>query len=272
VLTRGYRRENPGTRVLVSDGLSIRASEKESGDEPFLLAEKLLGVAAVISDANRTAAGEWAIKELDVDAFVLDDGFQHLQLARDLDLVAIDASDPWGGNELLPLGRLREPRSSLKRADCVVITRAEMGDVSVLRNELERVLKNKPVLVSRMEPGNVRTLSGSIVKVDEIPHPVAAFCGIGNPDSFFHLLRGTSLKVISSRSFADHHRFSQDEINAIVREAERSGARSLITTAKDAVKLRELSFSLPCFIQELEIRFDDEAVLQTLLLNALSNK
>jgi tetraacyldisaccharide 4'-kinase len=272
VLTRGYRRENASARVLVSDGQSIQAIEKESGDEPFLLAEKLLGIAAVISDADRTAAGEWAIEELNIDAFVLDDGFQHLQLARDLNLVAIDATDPWGGNKLLPLGRLREPRSSLKRADCVVITRAEMRDVAGILNDLQRLVKGRPILISRMVPGALKTLAGEIVKVSDIPQPIAPFCGVGNPESFYHLLRCAGLVLIGTRSLADHHRYSQDEINEIAAEARRSGAHSLITTAKDAVKLRELKFSMPCFVQEIEIQFDDDAVLHKLLYGALANK
>jgi tetraacyldisaccharide 4'-kinase len=257
---------------LVSDGQSIQAIEKESGDEPFLLAEKLLGIAAVISDADRTAAGEWAIEELNIDAFVLDDGFQHLQLARDLNLVAIDATDPWGGNKLLPLGRLREPRSSLKRADCVVITRAEMRDVAGILNDLQRLVKGRPILISRMVPGALKTLAGEIVKVSDIPQPIAPFCGVGNPESFYHLLRCAGLVLIGTRSLADHHRYSQDEINEIAAEARRSGAHSLITTAKDAVKLRELKFSMPCFVQEIEIQFDDDAVLHKLLHGALTNK
>ena len=127
ILTRGYGRENPNIRIVVSDGQRILANELEAGDEPRLLAENLLGLAAVISDADRFAAGQWANKEFGSDVFILDDGFQHLRLVRDLNIVTIDATNPWGGGRLLPYGRLREPRGVLSRADCVVITRADQA-------------------------------------------------------------------------------------------------------------------------------------------------
>src|SRR5690349_15513689 len=125
ILTRGYGRENPKQRVLVSDGTTVFADPSRAGDEAFQLATDLLGVAAVVSDADRFAAGQGAIQHLSTDCFVLDDGFQHLQLARDLNVVTVDATDPWGGHRMLPNGRLREPLRSLQRADCVVLTRCE---------------------------------------------------------------------------------------------------------------------------------------------------
>jgi tetraacyldisaccharide 4'-kinase len=270
ILTRGYRRENPRERVLVSDGKAIKANEKESGDEAFLLAENLLGTAAVISDANRLAAGRWAKQELGVDTFVLDDGFQHLQIHRDLNVVVIDATDPWGGHELLPLGRLREPISGLKRADCAVITRAANGNLPALREELEQLMKGRPVLVTRMAPAALKTVSGSLTKLTDLPQPVAPFCGVGNPVSFFSLLQSAGVNLVAPRPFADHHRYTQKDINNIINEALQSGAKSVITTAKDAVKIRDLDFSLPCYVQEIEVVFEDENVLSTLLREAVT--
>ena len=102
VLTRGYRRQNPNEQVVVSDGHRILADVAAAGDEPLLLARNLLGIAAVVCNSNRSEAGRWAIKNLQSEVFVLDDGFQHLQLARDLNIVTIDATNPWGGG-LLPM-------------------------------------------------------------------------------------------------------------------------------------------------------------------------
>ena len=107
ILTRGYGRRNARNRILVSDGTDVLADVEQSGDEPLWLAQTLKGVAAVICDADRAAAGRWAIRNLGVDVFVLDDGFQHLQLERDLNILAIDATDPWGGGRMLPHGWLR---------------------------------------------------------------------------------------------------------------------------------------------------------------------
>jgi len=116
VLTRGYRRESSG-RVLVSDGLSLLADVNQAGDEAFLLAEKLKGRAAVVCDADRVAAARWSIENLNSDAFVLDDGFQHQRIARNLNILTIDATNPWGNGWLLPAGILREPRQALSRAN-----------------------------------------------------------------------------------------------------------------------------------------------------------
>src|SRR6266516_4627695 len=121
ILTRGYGRKAPHNRVIVSDGESIRAAERSAGDEPLLLAEKLLGLAAVISDANRVSAAKWARENLASDVFILDDGFQYLSLARELNILCIDASNPWGGERLLPGGRQSEPMVEIKRTDCIVI-------------------------------------------------------------------------------------------------------------------------------------------------------
>src|SRR6476620_6934840 len=138
VLTRGYRRQNPNEQIVVSDGHKVLADVAAAGDEPLLLARNLIGIAAVICNANRSEAGRWAINNLQSDAFVLDDGFQHLQLARDLNIVTIDATNPWGGG-MLPVGHLREPLSGLTRADCFVLTRTdEQPDSSSITTELPR--------------------------------------------------------------------------------------------------------------------------------------
>src|SRR6185436_10715247 len=118
-------REDAKSQLVVSDGERLLADQRSSGDEPFLLAKNLLGVAAVICNRDRFAAGNWALNNLHPDVFVLDDGFQHLQLKRDLDIVTIDATKPFDNERLLPYGRLREPLSGLSRAGCFVITRTD---------------------------------------------------------------------------------------------------------------------------------------------------
>src|SRR5215211_4895060 len=123
VLTRGYGRADESRRVVASDGARVLAEVAECGDEPRLLAERLLGAAAVVCDRDRVAAARWAREELGAEVFVLDDGFQHLRIARDLDIVTLDATAPWGGGHLLPRGRLREPVSGLARADCAAHAR-----------------------------------------------------------------------------------------------------------------------------------------------------
>ena len=125
ILTRGYGRRRSGSRVIVSNGSEILADANQAGDEPLLLAERLKGLAAVICDADRVSAARWAVENFKSDVFVLDDGFQHLRVARNLNILTIDATNPWGNGKLLPAGILRESRSELNRADCIVITRAD---------------------------------------------------------------------------------------------------------------------------------------------------
>ncbi len=257
ILTRGYGRANPKSQVVVSNGIEILAAEREAGDEPFLLAQNLLGLAAVVCNPNRIAAGKWAIENLATKVFVLDDAFQHLRLARDLNIVVIDATDPWGGRRLLPQGRLREPLTSLVRADCAVITRVEQAnDLDSLRNELAEFAGDIPTFTSQMVVSGLDTLKG--VPVVSPLQPLAAFCGIGNPESFFSQLRGAGYTPAFARAFPDHHQYKQADADALSREAKAHGVAGLITTAKDAIKLRTLDLPIPCYVLKIEISIEDE--------------
>src|SRR5688500_1452582 len=193
ILTRGYGRENPQRQVIVSDGKTILATPSEAGDEPYLLATKLLGSAAVICNADRISAGRYAIESFGTDCFILDDGFQHLRLARDLNIVTIDATNPWGGGQLLPYGRLREPLSGLRRADCVVLTRCdqtETENLETLKAEIRDLIRG-PLFESVMRPLHK-------------PHstdPVAAFCAVGNQFSFFRQLTTNEYEVVLEKAY-----------------------------------------------------------------------
>lgn len=280
VLTRGYGRAHEGRRVVVSDGERVLADVGESGDEPRLLAEQLLGAAAVVCDRDRVAAARWARANLGAEVFVLDDGFQHLKIARDLDIVTLDATAPWGGGHLLPRGRLREPREGLARADCVVITRADQAsDLEGLRAEAARLSGAHTVFIaSRVRTRGLRligsandNLVGAKAEVESIAErkSAAAFCAIGNPRAFFEQLRREGFELLHTRAFPDHHDFKDSDLAAVVRESEERGAHFLLTTAKDAVKLRGRSFPLPCYVVEIGLEFEDEGVLLGLVREAI---
>jgi tetraacyldisaccharide 4'-kinase len=259
VLTRGYGRTNPTSQVVVSNGTEILADEHASGDEPYLLAKNLVGVAAVICNPDRLAAGRWAIENLGSELFVLDDGFQHLRLARELDIVTIDATNPWGGGRLLPYGRLREAPAGLSRADCIVITRTEqIEDSNSLKDTVERLAGGIPVFRSRMVTSAIRILDGGAVDKADLPQPVAAFCGVGNPGSFFDHVRREGFEPAFTRTFPDHHHYKQSELDQLVGDAQEHGAKGLITTAKDAIKLSGCKLNLPCFVIEIQISLDDD--------------
>jgi tetraacyldisaccharide 4'-kinase len=140
ILTRGYGRTNPKKRVLVSDGETVLTDARTGGDEPFELARKLLGKAIVVADADRVSAAHWAREKFGSTAFVLDDAFQHRRARRDLDVVIVDATNPFGNRRVLPSGILREPLKNLKRADLIVISRANLiEDAEKLKAKSENI-------------------------------------------------------------------------------------------------------------------------------------
>jgi tetraacyldisaccharide 4'-kinase len=276
VLTRGYGRADPKSRVVVSDGESFFADARVGGDEPRLLAEMLLGVAAVVSDADRVAAARWAIQNLDSDAFILDDGFQHLRMARDLNIVTLDGTDPWGGGKLLPHGFLRESPRSLARAGCIIITRAEQTpNLDALRAEAQRLSNGRAsVLSCRTRTIGVRPLSS--LAFDEMsadkppPQPVIAFCALGNPRAFFAHIQRDGYQATHTRAFPDHHVYTQGDVDSLTREAAKHGTQALLTTAKDAVKLRSLRFDLPCYVLNVDLEFDDEREFLEIVRRSIS--
>lgn len=271
VLTRGYGRENPRQRVIVSDGHEILSDATQTGDEALMLAENLKGKAAVICDADRVSAASWALEHLKAEVFVLDDGFQNLRIARDLNIVTIDATNPWGNQRVLPAGTLREPIGALRRADCVMLTRVQESTDATLRQQIqeasEAVVLSSDMVASqvravnseREDPGSDLLTSGTL----------AAFCGIGNSQAFFHLLRRDNFQLVHTRAFRDHHRYSQSQIDQLMNEAIARGAQALITTAKDEVKLRNLRFDLPCYVIDIEIRISSVQKFRDLIHRAV---
>jgi tetraacyldisaccharide 4'-kinase len=268
ILTRGYGRKDPHVQVIVSDGYGVLASPSEAGDEPYLLATKLAGKAAVISSADRIAAAQEAIKDFGTEVFVLDDGFQHLRLARDLNIVCIDATNPWGGGRLLPYGRLRESLEGMSRADCVVLTRCDQVEsVDGLREEIGRLIGGRPIFESRMRPVRLVSLKNGPEMI-AVPGRVGAFCAVGNPSSFFESLRQLGYELGLERAFADHHAYSQSDVDELNQLAKQTGAMALVTTAKDAVKLKGMAFSLPCYVLEIEINIKADE-FQKLVLDTI---
>ena len=280
ILTRGYGRAHADRRVIVSNRSEILSNAETSGDEAMLLAERLQGRAAVISDTDRVAAAHWAIENLGSDVLVLDDGFQHLRLARSLNLVTIDATNPWGSRRLLPAGSLREPLDELARADCVVITRAnDPGRSEELQREIDQLSNQAVVLRSRMVTCGLRSVGSCSNNLDSLvapaqfePTPMAAFCGIGNPKSFFAQLQHDGYQLCHMQAFRDHHSYTQTDLDRLVRDSIACGAQTLLTTAKDEVKLRSLRLDLPCYVADIAIEIEDEEKLQRLIDEAIRTR
>jgi tetraacyldisaccharide 4'-kinase len=283
VLTRGYGRRNPRDRVLVSDGENVLVDAKAGGDEPVELARKLIGKAVVIADADRVSAAKWAKEKFAITAFVLDDGFQHRRARRDLDIVCIDATDPCGGGRMLPAGRQREPLDKLKRADAVVITRANLvDDIGALRSRMERLAPDSCVFTCESRVARLTTLDEFLAKPnstnrrgefsttesdmkDVKSSACFAFCGLGNPGNFFSQLQQEQFGLKGTHAFLDHHIFSQDDIASIESDAKTLDAEVLLTTAKDAVKLTSVAFSIPCYVVEIELLIDNHTAFGSML-------
>ncbi len=271
ILSRGYRRENANRQVIVSDGKQILCGVTDSGDEAMMLAQSLAGKSAVVCNADRVAAATYAIEHLQSDLLLLDDGFQHRRLARDLDIVTIDATNPFGNRRLLPAGILREPIESLNRADCVVLTRTSDGGAVELMDRIRQVT-NASIFESRTTIQQFRRLDANEFDKDtpNMNQPFAAFCGIGNPRAFFDQLRTAECDVRYETTFRDHHTYSQADIDRIIEQAKTKSAQALITTAKDSVKLQSLSFELPCYVAQIEVEISDATKLMELIENAIA--
>jgi tetraacyldisaccharide 4'-kinase len=212
----------------VADGAIQCADPDLSGDEPLMLARRLAGVPVVVG-ADRVAAAERAAG-LGCDVIVLDDGFQHRRLGRDLDVVALRASEPYGNGRCLPAGPLREPKAGLGRADALVLT----GDGPAA----ERNRGDKPVLRGRLEPVEWLPFpAGPSRPVGFLRNkPVLAVSGIGHPAAFERTLADLGLNCVRHLAFRDHHRYSAGDLRRIGEEAEALAAESVVTTEKDAVR------------------------------------
>lgn len=254
ILTRGYGRKDPKKQVLVSDSKKVLADAGTGGDEPVELANKLLGKAVVIADADRVAAAERAMREFDISVLILDDGFQHRRARRDLDIVCIDATNPFGGGRTLPSGRLREPLGGLARADVAIITRASSistDQTEALEEEIKNYAPDAEVFRAKDSVSGLRPITGGSgdAEVDKF----VSFCGVGNPTYLFDTANTyTNNSIVGTIAFPDHYVYTQNDIEKIECLARERSADALITSAKDAVKLGTLKFSIPCFVLEIE--------------------
>ena len=271
ILTRGYGRKDPKSRVLVSDGTNILVDAETGGDEPVELANKLDCKAIIVADPDRVAAAEWAREKFkNISTFILDDGFQHRRARRDLDIVCIDATNPRGNGRILPAGTLRESLDSLKRADAIVITRTEQVESTT---DLEKHLRDRnstaPIFRAKTEITSlipIEVFHAKTPGTQSNEPSLFAFTGIGNPDNFFRSLE--TRNVAATESFPDHHRFTHTDISQIESKAKEVGAEALATTAKDAVKLKGLKFTLPCYVALAETVIDDIVTFKKLVTSS----
>ncbi|HUT51967.1 MAG TPA: tetraacyldisaccharide 4'-kinase [bacterium] len=233
LLTRGYGGRAGKGPLVVSEGRGPLCPAAEAGDEAILLARKLSGV-PVIAGSDRAAAGELAVSRFNATHLVLDDGFQHLRIEHDCDVLVMNAGRDPAREYLLPRGPLREPVSAAARAHAIVLTGASAREEAGFA-WTGRVCPGVPVFPARYRPlGMVSLATGAIRPVGG---SALAFCGLGFPEGFFASLRDSGVKVVEPAVFPDHYAYGAEDVRALVARAERAGAARLVTTEKDAVKL-----------------------------------
>jgi len=233
ILTRGYRGSKDG------DARGLPQS-----DEVAMLRERLSGQVQFGVGSDRHKSGT-TLASHGVDWFVLDDGFQHLQLARNADVVLVDASDPFGGGMLLPAGRLREPVSAIRRANIVVITRSVQPPLRALESVIRRHTEC-PIFYTGTKLESVLRvprLDVALPAEDSRKAQFMAFCGIGNAAPFFEDLRNWGLQIAGTRAFADHHVYTAREAVELEQAATKCGADALLCTEKDVWNLRHVQFT-----------------------------
>jgi len=267
VLCRGYhplpQRSRVGDAAQIAEGWN---------DETLLLQSRLdkrmrFGVGARRFDKG----GE--LERVGVECFILDDGFQHLQLARDVDIVLVDATNPFGGGHLLPAGRLREPISALRRADIVVVTRSEHAPAT---EAVVQRYTSAPIYRARTEllgiepycepadPAHSETVAGKLF---------FAFCGIGNPSAFFDDVKKWGIHLAGHATFRDHHLYAEQDVSQLESRAIAAGADALLCTEKDIHDLTPLRVNrLPIFFCKIALHFSDEEALWRTILDKIENK
>ena len=240
---------------VVSDGKNVLLDSATAGDEPYMLASNLRGVAVVV-DKDRVKAGLHAIKELDVDTLLLDDGLQYLHLKHRLDIVLVDRQAPFGNEHLLPRGTLREPPRNIRRASYILITKCNGESNDALIQRIRRFNRTAEIIECAHRPLYLQ----HVYRDERLPLDylqdlyIASLCGIAAPESFESGLRSLGAKIELSRHFADHHRYSENELRTFLQRCVKRDVHAIITTEKDAVRLPKIDpLPVPIYYLRVEI-------------------
>jgi tetraacyldisaccharide 4'-kinase len=273
VVSRGYGGKVKAKFNVVSDGKTLFLNSVEAGDEPRLIAEKASGV-AVITGKKRKYPCQYAVNELGCDVILLDDGFQHLSVQRDIDLVLFNAESNLKLMHVLPGGLLRESFFALNRASALIVTGYNTNTSSAVPDIvhlLQEKQKNKPIYQLSYEPSHFVDRNGKIIELDAFAFhsPVFAFCGIAAPNRFLNTLKNLAIDIIDIAFFSDHQEYHQDNLRNIVTQAKDKGAAILLTTEKDLIKLKTFDTELPLYALCMEVQRSPS--FETLILDSIAD-
>jgi len=256
IVSRGYGRKSQGL-VVVHDGKEMKAKVDSAGDEPFLMATILKSVPVIVCEDRREAIHH-LVNSSTVNIIIMDDGFQHRKVKRDSDIITISANDTKNDYRLLPWGKLREPFKNINRSNAIVFTKTDNFTPPNIHTEVQSVLKGSQFF-STMIPALMKYDSSGYHKSLTPTKPLFAFCGIGEPDSFFKSIKQLDLKSEGKRIFSDHQEYIESVITELSTQIKSSNCTAIITTEKDLVKLPE-SFldEFETFVIKVEVEFETE--------------
>jgi tetraacyldisaccharide 4'-kinase len=256
ILTKITFQESQIPPKVVSDGRALLLDSEQAGDEPYMLASNLKDV-VVLVDKDRVKSGRYAISRFGCDTLLLDDGFQYLALKSRLDICLVDRNNPFGNHYLLPRGTLREPISNLKRAHYLFITKSAAYGANTLRKAIRQFNKKAEIIECTHQPLYLRDVfTGKRCELNHLQGlDVAALSGIAAPEGFEDGLRALGANVVYVKRYADHHRYSQQEILNMINRSVRRGAAAIITTEKDSVRFPKIDRrDIPMYYLRVEIR------------------
>lgn len=272
ILSRGYRsrKRSLGSKIIqmfrsqkieippkvVSDGNDLLLNSEYAGDEPYMLASNLRDV-AVLVDKDRVKSGIYAIDHFHSDVIILDDGFQYLMLRPHINIVLVDSTDPFGNGHVLPRGILREPIKNIRRADYIFLTKSDGSHrLEHLKRFIRRHTKRAEIIECCHKPQHlVKLFSNDREKLEKLKGlRVAALSAIARPESFEGFLKQLGADLILADHYADHHRYTQQELIDFVNQAKDAGAEMIVTTEKDAVRMPRLDrCDVPIYFLRIQI-------------------
>ena len=273
ILNRGYRAKWHGEVGIVSDGQHLHMDAAEAGDEAYMLAKHLPNVPVLIG-AQRAVTGQYAIEHFGAEVAILDDGYQHWQLVRDMDILLVDAVNVFGNGHLLPRGTLRESMSHISRADVCLMTKVDQaadGSCEYIRETVHKYNEAAQIVESIHQPRCFIPLAdwyvdlaGPGVAVNTIEGKrIMAVSAIGNPASFERTLKDLGAVIIESLRYPDHHEYTMREMQDVLQQAEAQGAEAIVITEKDAVKIpldvAKESWNIPVYVICVEVKFQSGA-------------